>query len=271
MSNKRKWHKGKLAKGQPAPDPKDAEGGKEPSNANVYIESGIQIDLVKDLKEQYKAEHDETTAHNKKQLFWTKIAALLVAIYAFLTWWQGSSTKDAANAAKEAASIADRTMKIDQRAWIECVAVINKGSITVNQPLAGDVKFGNIGKTPANHIAVDASLVVVPKDGGYNFDYRPSAGMTGGVAFPNETPVDMPVTTLTISDGRAVRRPLSPEEVASLNAGDSFAILYVSATYVDIFGIGHWTHRCVWTSFNEGNEVIFPARKCTDYNGQDSN
>jgi cytochrome b subunit of formate dehydrogenase len=49
---------------------------------------GSKVDLVQDLKEKYESGQTESSAQNKKILFWTKASAVLTAIYAGLTFWQ---------------------------------------------------------------------------------------------------------------------------------------------------------------------------------------
>src|SRR5258708_7770052 len=78
----------KSRKGEPHPDPNKNGSPKETSNRHVYVEPGAQIDLVEDLKKEYKTANKETSTNNDKQLFWTKVASGLLVITAFFTGWQ---------------------------------------------------------------------------------------------------------------------------------------------------------------------------------------
>ena|ERR1700687_1814249 len=90
--------KSKAVKNHPHPNPKQDRGEEKSSNRHVYIEPGVQIDLVQDLKDKRDSAQTENTTHNKKQLVWTKISALLIFIYAGLTFWlvclSGTAIKD---------------------------------------------------------------------------------------------------------------------------------------------------------------------------------
>jgi hypothetical protein len=74
-----KWRKPEKKK--PYTEQKNAEGEEKPEDTQIVIGRRIEIDFVNDLRKQHKTEHDEETAHNKKQLRWTKIAAGVVFIY----------------------------------------------------------------------------------------------------------------------------------------------------------------------------------------------
>src|ERR1035438_264438 len=76
----------------PHSNPKQDGPKKETTNRHVYVEPGVQIDFVQDLKDQHQAEQYKNTTNSNKQLFWTKVTAFLVLIYALLTFWQARST-----------------------------------------------------------------------------------------------------------------------------------------------------------------------------------
>lgn len=59
---------------------------KESTNRHVYIEPGVQIDFVQDFRKEYKTAQQENAAQNKKQLFWTKVSAVLIVAYAIITY-----------------------------------------------------------------------------------------------------------------------------------------------------------------------------------------
>jgi hypothetical protein len=83
----------------------------ENPNRHVYIEPGVQVDFVQDLKNRYKNSQSDNTAHNKKQLFWTKIAAGLVLIYTAFAGWQGCSTQSILSHSVE-------QFRIEERPWL---------------------------------------------------------------------------------------------------------------------------------------------------------
>jgi len=93
MSNK----KTKGIQNHPGPAQKDGQGEKETTKRHVYVEPGVQIDLVEDFKKKYEASQSETTPQNKKQLLWTKVSAVLLFIYVGLTLWQARSAQTSLN------------------------------------------------------------------------------------------------------------------------------------------------------------------------------
>lgn len=147
---------------QSNPDPNHKSGKEKPSNCHVYIDQGVKIDFVDDLREQYKTSHNYQKIQQNEQLFWTKIAAGLLLVTAIFAGWQGSSTKIAADAAKSAADTAKSTLIASQGAYVTVgrkdgvVAefVTSKDHPDENVPLI--VYFQNTGHIPAT-VAWDTS------------------------------------------------------------------------------------------------------------------
>jgi len=83
----------------PKPAKEQGQSTKESTNRHVYIEPGVQIDLVQDLKNQYKTANKDTTTHNEQQLLWTKIAAGLVFLYTAFSGYQACLTRNIADTA----------------------------------------------------------------------------------------------------------------------------------------------------------------------------
>jgi len=89
------------AKEQVASKQKESEAPKEPRNAQINIKGPVEIDLIEDLKKEYKTAKTQTTTHNDKQLLWTKVSAGLIFIYAGLTFWQACSTRNIAQLSQQ--------------------------------------------------------------------------------------------------------------------------------------------------------------------------
>jgi hypothetical protein len=124
----------------PTPQPKQPSSEKESTNRHVYIEPGVKMDLVDDLKKQFKAAQDENTAHQNRSLFWTKIAAAVLLIYTFLTGWLGLPTRE---------SIDNNTRQFqkDQRPYVWQDNVAHKISIEPNQRMWANIHLINYGKS----------------------------------------------------------------------------------------------------------------------------
>jgi hypothetical protein len=137
----------------PHPNPKQDGGNKETTNRHVYIEPGVQIDLVQDLKEQHEAEQSKADAHNKRQLFWTKVAAFLVLVYAGITGWQACLTREAINNnAKQ--------FQIDQRPYVWTNNIKPEISIQAGQRMWANISLIDYGKSPALKLRIVGKIFI---------------------------------------------------------------------------------------------------------------
>jgi hypothetical protein len=103
--------KSKRRENNPTALARDGSREEESTNRHVYIEPGVKIDLVDDLKEQQKAAQTDGATHQRKQLFWTKVAAALLLCTAGFSAWQAYLTHIAITESRE-------NFQRDQRAWI---------------------------------------------------------------------------------------------------------------------------------------------------------
>jgi hypothetical protein len=78
------------------PDPKpQKDGGEEKStNRHVYIEPGTKIDFVEDLRKKYDTAQGDDSTHKTQQIFWTKVASVLLLLTAGFTGWQVKIARD---------------------------------------------------------------------------------------------------------------------------------------------------------------------------------
>jgi hypothetical protein len=131
---------------------KDGESEEKSTNRHVYVEPGVQIDFVKDLKQDYKAAQGDSTAQNKKQLFWTKVSAGLLLVYVGLTLWQARSAQKSLDTIRE-------QFQREQRPYISITKFEIMDSVSgkrtepqefkIGRPLEVNIAFKNIGKTVA--------------------------------------------------------------------------------------------------------------------------
>jgi hypothetical protein len=89
---------------------------------------------------QHDTERKEDTAQAKKNYVVQIVIAIAVAVYAFLTFWQGWLLRKSINNNTE-------QFRIDQRPYIWVGKL--KPIISTNERLRADVVFVNFGKTPA--------------------------------------------------------------------------------------------------------------------------
>jgi hypothetical protein len=125
-------HKPKRGQDHPPHGEKKPEGNEKSTNRHVYVEPGVQIDLVEDLKQKYETAQSANATHSNKILFWTKISAALLFIYAGLTLVQSCQAIKSANAAKSAADTAKQALHVSERPYIfNGLPVIDLGAKTV--------------------------------------------------------------------------------------------------------------------------------------------
>jgi|HubBroStandDraft_6_1064221.scaffolds.fasta_scaffold06012_1 hypothetical protein len=117
--------KPKGAKNHPPPNEKKREGEKESTNRHVYIEPGVKIDLVEDLKNQQQTSDTNRAARENSQLLWSKITTVLLFLTALFAGWQAHSSRTSADAAASAAKTAHDTL--------ELTLAVNRPSVLVDQ------------------------------------------------------------------------------------------------------------------------------------------
>lgn len=167
--------------------------------------------------------------------------------------------------------LAERTARIDQRAWVYVT-----GKTLIKEPTADDptiriaVSVGNKGKTPALQFSQRAivflgeSLVRPPWD---RVEEK-----TRSVIFPEAPGLSFEATPTPVN--------VPKESVDSYRMNGSNLRIYVRIllSYEDVFGVKHWTESCSLHSFgmpmnqfsfcetdNSTGEGEVPPKKDTDY------
>ncbi len=144
----------KRNKNRPLTDQHNGESGKESANRHVYVEPGVQIDLVKDLKEKYETNLTETNTQAQKQLSWAKVSAALLAVYVMATLGIYWANKKAADAAKVSADVAHDTLLVANRPWVSAEVFVD-GPLQFTQngaTIALKVRLQNIGHSVAKSV-----------------------------------------------------------------------------------------------------------------------
>jgi hypothetical protein len=226
---------------------------KENTSRHVYIEPGAQIDFVKSLREKYDADQKENVAHNKKQLFWTKVGAALILFYAGITLWQVVVTRSALKTSSQ-------QFLLDQRPWLTPKdSPIIGGSVDANSHIVVHLEVENTGKSPAIHSMshLEISANICPDA------YPPP----GGVHLVNDPG---PVVYKTIFPGRSqggdiLNYPLDERTMERLNSGACGFYVAGKITYCDLTGFAHYQNWC-W-KWEKGRPLVWDV--CTTYNDGD--
>lgn len=116
---------------------------KENTNRHVYIEPGVKMDFVQDLRDKFDAGQKDSASHSKKILLWTIISAALLFIYAGLTFWQG-------HIARKTLKTTSEFFQRDQRPYVFSTK-INPAQAAPPHNLATQIFYLNYGKSPAMH------------------------------------------------------------------------------------------------------------------------
>ena len=61
---------------------------------------------------------------------------------------------------------------------------------------------------------------------------------------------------------------LTKTEVAEIESGESYIVVFARITYFDVYGISHWINFCSWQAHRPGN---YSSRDCVEYNNVDNN
>jgi hypothetical protein len=137
----------------------DHDGGeKDSTKRRVYVEPGVQIDFVKDLKEKYDAAQSDDKTDKAKQLLWTKIAAGLLLLAAGFAGWQDCLTRAAISDARE------QFVK-DQRPYVwslEYTPTKDAPHIVANEKMWANISWVNYGKSPAIRAKGTGKIFVGP-------------------------------------------------------------------------------------------------------------
>jgi hypothetical protein len=232
MSKHFKWRKPKAAKEQPSAEQENAGRQKETQNTRIYVEGGIEIDLVKSLKKQYEADQDRTKTHNKKQLLWTKITAGLVFVYAGLTFWQACETNSIR-------SIAHQQLVDSQRPWLGAGQIVAHEKLDVGSLVPTSIEVVNTGNNPAIHASTILQLSAycggLPQH--LYYEAQREENTSYSIFMPHESAWVGPDTLVS---------PITADQMTKLRAADGSCKLYAYATlrYRDSFGGHHWQHLC---------------------------
>jgi hypothetical protein len=242
-----KRRKSQPPKHDPSANQQKEHREKEATNQHVYVEPGVQIDLIQDLKQEYRAANADASVQNKKQLFWARVSAGLIFIYAGLTLWQAVSTKNAANATTRAAKtaadnlfFAQQQFRMDQRPYLSAdprggYKPPGQTEHSVIQIIPGAVRVGvvmeiqNRGKSPAMDVfATPTQYKIGPREEVENYvqNYVP------------EYPITAASTVIT-AGGRL--NPYSPVETITRDQWDKVAdgtwefYVFGAVKYKDMF------------------------------------
>jgi hypothetical protein len=223
-------------KPHPQPDKSGRDQYKRHVDGDITVRGQIETHLPPEYVHQHDAERKEDKAsHNKN--FWVGLLTLLaVTIYAGLTFWQGTLTRELINQTQ-------RNFESDQApvVWPAPQPPV----IEVGQRFKWDIKFSNYGRSPAREVRSCALLAT----GGIGLKLlpslpQPSAGNCDGQPFHSVgvMPLGVPPTYVSALGPE----PLKEEEAAVIKATDGGAIVYGVISYDDAVGHSYESTFCYY-------------------------
>jgi hypothetical protein len=176
-------------------------------------------------------------------------------------------------------------MRQDQRPWIH-VTWSGQFSVAIDSPITTRVGISNSGKSPAERVMGLFRIDLVKNGKSIRFleipvpkatelekimKAMPVSYNTIGIVFANDPPSGSDVARTRKTGKFSIEpRPLSAREYEQLKAGTYFIAVHGIVTYIDVFGVEHWTKFC---SFGDpvGGPHSFFASDCAEYNSVDGN
>lgn len=192
---------------------------------------------------------NHTSRSNKRLALGTFLALLFSTGIAGLQWYEMR-----------------HALQVDQRAW---VSVVGPPSFPLEgAAIPASIQIANTGKTPAKHVEGDIIATVLKKGEEPSFDFstgHPHNKIRTGVIFPNG-PFNVTIPVVRYgphSEETIVPTPQLRQEIAT---GESYIVFFGKISYVDIFGISHWTSFCAAAGSAMGD-----VKKCVSNNDVDDN
>lgn len=245
-------------------------------------------------------EREESRRHKQiERLYWRKQAAIAkwqLNIARRMSWFSYISSLAAiasilglmatvvltgmqVKLSREQNAQAFKTMRMDQRAWIEIAPVRIKEKrleLVPGQMLSIDIKMLNIGKTVARKIIVQTKVEKLNPSQSPSIDDEKwifGEKTIVGVLYPNDErePTQTHLLELDQSNNTFVAAIISQVDLQDWNDGKFYIAVHGRVDYVDIFNVSHWSTYC--GAFT-GKEHFggTPTLACSQYyNGTDSN
>jgi len=227
--SKRRWLK-RLKEKESTPN-QQCKADQISKDRNVYIKSGIEIDLAKDLRDEYITSQKEESTNKKGQLFWAKISTLLLAIYAGLTLLIYHETQKAtANAMRQIidSEAAQRANLIIE----DFTPDVSKDAPGVGLLVNGTIDVTNTGQTTASELnaapAIWGSTGFLPQPLPPEFQQKPVLG--GPSLGPGKTRRYQIISQVPNFD--------------EIHKGKAYWGVTIEVAYKDIFGHPHYVYDC---------------------------
>jgi hypothetical protein len=265
MANRDKKHS------QTSAAPAQIDKGESSPKRHVYVEPGVTIDFTDDLK---KAQGNE----QNKQLKLAVITTVLLFLTAAFAGWQGWSSRVSAEAAKNAADIARKTLDASNRSWVEPVlappwheeAAPTNPKVFADQHYDLEVQYTltNIGRVPITNVKVDTAIEVLDRLESPHFAYaQPHWGETASILYPSRQLGAPAIWLQRTANGGNVHHEVTEDLKRQFDTGEKYFVAYGEGSFDDPLG-AHWFRFCSWILLSDAKYGLpsVQARDCADYN-----
>ncbi len=260
------------------PDEQESTHPEDKSSGNPFAPDLMppQQEPPTENQSQQTTDDPATAAGVAKELHWLEKLSIigqlsLVAVgitAACIYGGQLGEMRKTTKATQNSVANAELNFRRDERAWIGFSFVPGPISFTVGKSFFVPTLLINTGKTPANN--VEGNIVVGVFERGKPLDFAYTSGhanyrISAGTIFPNGSFTE---SFQAIRHGEinaeaiVIDKPLLGELLSSTK----LVIVHGKVTYVDIFGVQHWTRYCRVVS----NPSLIPD-DCMRYNETDGN
>jgi hypothetical protein len=218
---------------------------KEITNRHVYVEPGVQIDFVQDLRKKYDVNQEKSNANSTRQLRWTIIGAVLVLIYALITAYQAYLIRD--------------NFRTGQRAWVGVSKPITVTAIQWN----GEHSIAtyqtitkNYGISVATHINGYSQVVMNPGEMIPKQDELCKSAAAGTHTYTLYNGVKLPIAFGSVLyPSEETANWASPPAQAFKDNGGKLFFLVGCICYVDEFGVNRETRTAHWFNSFDGEDI----------------
>ncbi|MGB8542747.1 MAG: hypothetical protein WCD49_14030 [Candidatus Acidiferrales bacterium] len=185
----------------------------------------------------------------------TRAAVVAACLYAAIAAWQGSEMRKASIAATRAANTADKTMVLDERAWV-AVTAINGTKPEIGKKLTFTVHFIDTGKSPARNLVVHPGDEILDYGATPNFSNEGNEVRLGILSPGSERTYE---NFIPMTNGN---QELAKDGVDYLKK--HVLSIHGRITYDDIFGCSHWITYAGYLKPDWSGYAFYPDHNDTD-------
>jgi len=195
------------------------------------------------------SENNQKTDRREKPRFILELVTAIAAVtVAFIAGEQWAASRQAANAAVDAAKTARQALQVDERPWVFATAVHLQEPIAQGRKNHVEFTYAKSGKTPALNLTVTANFS----------DWSPWPAPDNAPVVPTG---GMEIARELLPNGVSHTRggdipPRDQSQFADLASGKAVFSLMGNIQYQDVFRDWHRTHFCYFVESLKSADMI---------------